>query len=107
MRAAVVALVAVQVAVPVGLLAARWEHEGSRPRTELGASWQMYTTAPEPRYLGVDTAGRTSPLSVEDLPPVVREVAVGRTVPDRLCARAPGLVAVVRENGPEPGRFAC
>lgn len=107
MRLVVLAVVAVQVLVPGGLLVVRWADEGLRPRTELGGSWQMYTTAPEPRYVGVDAAGRTSPLSVAGLPPLVREVAVGRTVPDRLCARSPGLVAVVRETGPEPGRYAC
>ena len=107
MRPVVLAVVAVQVLVPVGLLGVRWAEEGSRPRTELGASWQMYSSAPEPRYTGVDAAGRPVPLDVDALAPVVREVAVGSAVPDLLCERRPDLVAVVRETGPDPGRWAC
>ena len=106
-RLAVLALAAVQVLLPLVLLAVRWAGEGTRPRTELGASWQMYTTAAATRYVGVDATGSTRLLTVDDLPPVVREVAVGRTVPDLLCGRDPGLAAVVRETGPEPGRYAC
>lgn len=107
MRPAVLALVVVQVGVPLVLLGARWVDQGSRPRTELGASWQMYSSAPEPRYTGVDAAGRTWPLHAGELPPVVREVATGGTVPELFCTRHPRLVAVVRETGPEPGRYAC
>ena len=107
MRPVVLAVVVLQVALPLGLLGARWAEEGSRPRTELGASWQMYSTAPEPRYRGVDAAGRSRLLDVDGLPPVLREASVGRVVPDRLCAAHADLVAVVRETGPEPGRWAC
>jgi hypothetical protein len=106
-RPSVLAVVAVQVLVPVTLLGVRWEQEGTRPRTELGASWQMYSSAPAPHYLGEDAEGRAWPLAVDALPPVVREVAIGRTVPGRLCAAHPALVAVVRVSGPDPGRYAC
>jgi hypothetical protein len=106
-RPVVLAVAAVQVLLPASLLVVRWAEEGSRPRTELGASWQMYTTAPEQRYLGVDADGSTRSLDAAGLPPVLREVAVGPSVPARLCARDPSLVAVVRETGPAPGRFAC
>ncbi len=107
MRPVVLAVAVVQVLLPVGLLGARFAEEGLRPRTELGASWQMYSSAPEPQHLGIDATGRERPLEVDGLPPVLREVTLGRTVPDRLCTAHPDLVAVVRRSGPEPGRFPC
>ena len=107
LRPAVLAVVVVQVALPLALLGVRWVDEGSRPQTELPASWQMYTSAQPATYAGQDGAGRTRPLSAERLPPVVRAVDTGRTVPDRLCTAHPDLVAVTRAGGPDPGVFRC
>lgn len=106
-RPAVLALVVLQVALPVGLLVARWLDEGTRPVTEYGASWQMYTSAPVPRYTGIDAAGVSRPLDAASLPPVLRAVSTGRVVPDRLCARHPDIVAVRRVGGPAAGDFRC
>lgn len=94
-------------ALPVGLLAARWASEGSRPASELPASWQMYSSVTAARYDGVDSTGGVRRLDVTPLPMVVRAVDVGRVVPDRLCAAASDLVSVRRTGGPDPGTFRC
>lgn len=105
-RPLVLAVVALQVGLPLSMLLARWADEGTRAVTERPASWQMYSSIPAARYTGVDRAGRTRPLDVAGLPPVVRAVDVGRTVPDRLCAAHPDLV-VVRRTGTDAGEFPC
>lgn len=107
MRPVVLAVAALQVALPLSMLGVRWAQEGSRPTSELPASWQMYSSVPAARYTGVGTDGAERPLDVEPLPPVVRAVDVGRVIPDRLCARHPELVTVRRTGGPDPGTFAC
>lgn len=106
MRRRVLAVCALQVALPVSLLAVRWADQGSRPDRELPASWQMYSTAPPAAYEGRDAAGRLRPLDVAGLPPVLRAVDVGDSVPGRLCAAHPGLVAVTR-TGLDPGTLRC
>ncbi len=106
-RPLVVAVAALQVTLPLSMLVARWAQEGSRPTTELPASWQMYSVVARSRYIGVDALGRERDLDVDPLPPVVREVDTGRTVPKRLCALHPDLVIVRRTGGTEPGRFLC
>lgn len=106
-RRLVVLVAAAQVALPVALLGVRWAQEGSRPTTELGASWQMYSSAPVPRYTGTDAAGRTRPLDTGGLPPVLRAVSTGRVVPDRLCAVHPDVVVVRRDGGPQPSAYRC
>lgn len=107
MRPMVLAVAALQVALPATMLGIRWAQEGSRPQSELPASWQMYSSVRAADYLGVDRQGRERPLDVDPLPPVVRATDVGRAVPDRLCARFPDLVAVRRTGGPDPGTFRC
>ena len=106
-RPLVLAVAALQVALPLSMLGVRWAQEGSRPVSELPASWQMYSSTAPAQYVGVDAAGGARPLDVDRLPPLLRAVEVGRAVPDRLCAREPDLVAVRRAGGPEPGTFAC
>ena len=101
------ALVVVLVVVLVLLLGVRWAQEGSRPRVELPASWQMYTATEPATYAGRDAAGTTRPLDVDGLPPGVRAVDTGRVVPGRLGAAHPEVVVVVRSGGPEPGAFRC
>jgi hypothetical protein len=103
----VLAVVAAQVALPLSMLVHRWAEEGTRATTERPASWQMYSSVQPPRYRGIDRGGASRPLDVAPLPLLVREVTVGRTVPDRLCARHPDVVAVVREAGTDPGTFRC
>lgn len=105
-RPLVLAVAAVQVALPLSMLVHRWAEEGTRAVTERPASWQMYSSIPAARYEGLSRDGRSRPLDVRALPPVLRAVDVGRTVPDRLCARHPDLLAV-RRAGPEPGLFRC
>ena len=107
MRPVVLAVAALQVALPLSMLAVRWAQEGSRPESELPASWQMYSSVRAADYTGVDAQGRERRLDVDPLPPVVRAVDVGAVVPDRLCARFPDLVAVRRTGGTEPGTFRC
>lgn len=106
-RPAVVAVAALMVVLPGSMLVARWVTEGSRPASELPASWQMYSAVPPSSYTGVDALGRERELDVGPLPPVLRAVDTGRLVPDRLCARHPDLVAVRRVGGTEPGTFRC
>ena len=106
-RRLVILVAAAQVALPVSLLVVRWSQEGLRPTSELGASWQMYSSAPVPRYTGTDASGRTRPLETDGLLPVLRSVSTGRVVPDRLCAAHPDVVAVRREGGPQPGSYRC
>lgn len=106
-RPLVLALAAVQVALPVSLLVARWANEGSRPMSELPGSWQMYSSVTPARYDGIDTDGRVRRLDVMPLPKLVRSVDVGRVVPDRLCDAARDLRAVRRTGGPDAGTFAC
>lgn len=106
-RPLVIAVAALQVALPLTMLAVRWAGEGSRPVSELPASWQMYSYAAVPTYVGVDAPGAARRLDVDALPPVVRAVGTGRVVPDRLCARHPELVEVRRVGGPQPGVFRC
>lgn len=98
---------ATMLALPLTMLGVRWSAEGSQPVSELPASWQMYSSRGTPTYAGTDAGGRVRPLSTDPLPPVLRAVSTGRTVPDRLCARHRDLVAVVRTGGVEPGTFAC
>ena len=106
-RPLVLAVAALQVALPLAMLVVRWADEGSRPVSELPASWQMYSYAATPTYDGVDARGSARPLDVDALPPVLRAVGTGRVVPDRLCARHPDLVEVRRTGGPQPGTFRC
>ncbi len=101
------ALIAAQLALPGVMLAARWAQEGSRPVSELPASWQMYSVVAPPTYTGLDAAGHERPLGPDRLPPVVRSVGTGRVVPDRLCRRHPDVVAVRRTGGTQPGLFRC
>lgn len=105
-RPLVLAVVALQVGLPLSMLVTRWAEEGTRAVTERPASWQMYSSIPAARYIGVAADGRARTLDVRDLPPVVRAVDVGRTVPDRLCARHRDLVAV-RRDGTDAGTFRC
>ena len=106
-RPLVLAVVAVQLGIPLTMLGVRWAEEGSRPASELPASFQMYSATAAPTYTGVDATGRLRTLSVAALPPVLRAVDLGRSVPDRLCAGAPDLVEVRRQCGAEPGAFPC
>ena len=106
-RPAVLAAAALMVALPLTMLVARWVDEGSRPVTERPASWQMYSHADVPTYVGVDARGEVRELDAAALPPVVRAVGTGRVVPERLCARHPDVVEVRRQGGPQPGRFRC
>lgn len=106
-RPAVLVVAALMVVLPLMMLAARWAAEGSRPTAERPASWQMYTAVPPPSYTGVDAVGRERDLDVGPLPRLLRAVGTGGVVPDRLCDRHPGLVAVRRDGGPEPGTFRC
>ena len=107
MRPLVLAVAALQVTLPLTMLGIRWVDEGSRPVSELPASWQMYSAGPAAQYTGVDAAQRRRPLDVDPLPPVLRAVDTGRVVPDRLCARHPDLVSVQRTGGTQPGTFLC
>ena len=106
-RLLVLAVAAVQVALPLTMLVVRWADEGSRPVSELPASWQMYSHADIPMYVGVDARGAVRTLDADVLQLVVRAVGTGRVVPDRLCAEHPDVVEVRREGGPQPGRFRC
>ena len=106
-RGLVAFVAAAQVALPVALLGVRWSQEGSRPTSELGASWQMYSSAPATRYTGTDATGRIRPLDTSGLLPVLRSVSTGRVVPDRLCATYPDVVLVRRDGGPQPGTYRC
>lgn len=106
-RPFVLAVVALQVALPASMLVSRWVDEGSRPTSERPASWQMYSSSAVTGYVGTDSSGRELRLDVDSLPPVLRAVDTGRVVPDRLCARHPRLVVVRRTGGPEPGSFRC
>lgn len=106
-RPAVLAVAALQVALPLSMLAARWAAEGSRPQSELPASWQMYSSVAAPRYTGVAASGDVRVLDVDPLPPLLRAVDTGRVVPDLLCERLPDLVAVRRSGGTFPGVFPC
>lgn len=101
------ALAVVQVALPVTLLAVRWAQEGSRPTTELPASWQMYTSVQPASYSGTDGAGRHRDLDVDVLPPVLRSADIGKVLPLRLCAAHPDVVVVERRGGPDPGVVRC
>ena len=38
---------------------------------------------------------------------LLRAVATGSVVPDRLCADDPSLVVVRRDGGADPGEFRC
>lgn len=107
MRPLVLAVAALQVALPLTMLGARWADEGPRPVSERPASWQMYSSTAVPAYTGVDGAGRRRALDAGVLAPVLRAVGTGRWVPDRLCARSPDLVEVVRTGGPDPGSYRC
>lgn len=99
----VVGFVTLQVAVPALLLALRWELDGSHPVTEFRYSWQMYSSAGgSATYVGVDADGTRSTLPVTALPPVVRGIAYGDTVPRMLCERHGALVTVQRVTD-EPG----
>ena len=106
-RPLVLAVAALQLGIPLTMLVVRWADEGSRPVSELPASFQMYSSTPAPTYSGLDANGRLHALSVASLPPVLRAVDTGRSVPDRLCGRDPDLVEVRREGGTEPGAFPC
>lgn len=106
-RPAVLVVALVMAALPTSMLAARWAGEGSRPVTELPASWQMYSAARPASYTGVDATGAERPLTVVGLPPVLRAVGSGGLVPDRLCAQHPDVVVVRRTGGPDPGLHRC
>lgn len=105
-RPLVLAVVALQVGLPLSMLVQRWADEGTRAVSERPASWQMYSSIPAARYTGVDDGGGSRLLEVAGLPPVVRAADVGRTVPDLLCRRHPDLV-LVRRDGPDAGEFRC
>ena len=106
-RPLVLAVAALQLGIPLTMLAVRWVEEGSRPVSELPASFQMYSSTAAPTYAGLDATGRLRALSVSSLPPVLRAVDTGRSVPDRLCDRDPDLVQVIRQGGTQPGAFPC
>lgn len=106
-RPVVLAVAVLQLALPISMLVDRWADEGSRPVSERPASWQMYSAEPPVGYTGTDAAGRTRQLDARRLPPVLRAVDTGRSLPDRLCARHPDLVRVEREGGTQPGIFTC
>ncbi len=106
MRPVLLGVVALQVGLPLALLADRWADEGVEARTERPASFQMYSAVERPAYVGVSAAGER-PLSVATLPLAVRAVGTGRLVPDRLCRLHPDLVEVRRTAGVERGRFRC
>jgi hypothetical protein len=98
---------AFQFAVPAAMLGVRWAQEGSRPVSELPASFQMYSAEPPITYLGTDRQGHLRPLDVGPLPPVLRAVDTGRVLPDRFCAWHADLVAVQRIGGTQPGSYPC
>ena len=106
-RPLVLAVAALQVALPVSMLVARWVTEGSRPVSELPASFQMYSAEPPVTYTGTDRRGRVRPLDVSDLPVVLRAVDTGDVLPRRLCARHPDLVSVERTGGLPPATYPC
>lgn len=106
-RPVVLAVAAVQLALPTSMLVDRWVDEGSRPVSERPGSWQMYSAEPPVGYTGTDAAGRTRQLRVDQLPPVLRAVDTGRFLPDRLCDSDDDLVMVERTGGTQPGTFAC
>ncbi len=106
-RPLVLGVVVLQLGLPLTMLGARWADEGWRPVSERPASFQMYSATGTSRYTGVDRAGRSRELHVDDLPPVVRAIGTGRVVPDRLCSLHPDLVLVRRSDGPAPGEFVC
>lgn len=106
-RPVVCAVAALQVAVPLVMLAVRWADEGSRPRTELPASYQMYSAEPPVAYVGTDRQGRERVLDAGPLPPVLRAVDTGSVVPHLLCRRHRDVVAVRRDGGVQPGVFRC
>ena len=103
----VLAVVALQLGVPLAMLAVRWADEGARPRSELPLSFQMYSSAAPATYTGTDAAGRSRELDVRPLPPLLRAVDTGPSVPARLCARHPDVVVVRRTGGADPGAFPC
>lgn len=106
-RPTILFVIALQVALPVGMLVDRWADEGTRPVSERPASWQMYSAVPPPTYVGIDAAGGVRPIPVDELPIGVRAVGTGSTVPDQLCRRHPDLDVVRREGGRQPGAFPC
>lgn len=106
-RPVVLAVVALQLGLPLAMLADRWADEGLRPRTERPASWQMYSQAAPPRYTGVDRRGGERPLELEVVPRLLRAVGTGDAVPARLCRAHPDLVAVRRDGGPDPLLHPC
>lgn len=103
MRRALLAVVALQVGLPLVMLVDRWVDEGVQPRSERPASFQMYSAAERPSYVGL-TANGSRPLAT-DLP--WGAVGTGRLVPDRLCDAHPDLVAVRRTAGAERGTYPC
>ncbi len=106
-RPVVLTIAALQVAVPVSMLVARWATEGTRPVSELPASFQMYSAEPPVSYTGTDRHGLSRPLDVSDLPVVLRAVDSGNVLPRRLCARHPDLVAVERRGWLPPATYRC
>ena len=107
MRPPILAVALLMVALPNSMLAARWVSEGSRPTSELPASWQMYSATLPPTYTGTSSDGSARRLDVGGLPPLVRAVGSGRLVVDRLCGQHEDLVLVRRDGGPDPGVFRC
>lgn len=106
-RPLVLLVAAAQVLVPLALLVDRWADDGWRATSERGASWQMYSSSPVPRYTGSDDDGRTRTLDLDAVPALLRTVSTGRVVPDRLCRADHDLVLVRRDGGPDPGAFRC
>ena len=104
MRPLLLAVVALQVGVPGAALVDRWADEGSWPVSERPASFQVYSSAERPVYTGVAADGTERRLVASGL---LRAVATGRVVPDRLCEADPSLVAVRRDGGADPGTFRC
>jgi len=93
-RRLIAAFVAIQVVVPGAMLVARWVNEGSHPVEEYPLSWQMYSAVDSGTYIGFDEQQNEYELATDSIPPVVRGIGYGPTVPALLCETDPDLVAV-------------
>ena len=92
-------MLALQVAVPATMLVVR-QSDGVRATEELPASWQMYSYAPAPVYVGNRPDGSAVPLESPSI------VATGTRGPRLLCARE-DVVSVVRVGGLDPMLYPC
>lgn len=95
-RHIVVLFIAVQVALPGTMLAARWIAEGSRPSTEYVLSFQMYSTVRDGQLVGRTEGGQEIALDVDALPPFKRAMTFGGVVERLLCDENEALVEVQR-----------